>query len=358
MARIVTVYNTQQGVLRRPRDMGHIRWLRISEALAALGHEVDIASGEWSLLASGPREMAPRLRRVPISRVRWDRYDAVKTLFHQGYETLGRRGGVGHPFLIAKLGSVVGPADMEGIYFYGRQRELLFQVQRQIHDNARYITLLSSPARQLWEETIGPHRGFLLVPGAADANLPQPGRDPYPPVPGIRCVFSGNLYDVQPEATRILSGKLNELGRFLGARSRVFVFGPGDTSLLDRRYVTHLGVVPYQDSWDHMTFATVGVVVSAGAFMHNNESTKIYHYLRAGLPTVVESGFPNDDVVRQSGLGYIAVNGDMEQMARLVVDAADHRWDRSAGVRYVLDNHTWDHRAKVYDRVLRHHFPA
>lgn len=359
MARIVTVYNTERDAFSNPRDMAHIRWIKISEALARLGHQVDIASAEFTFrLSKRPVSMGANLRRVPLANVKWDEYDVVKTLFHQGFETLQRRSGGAHPLLIAKLGSVVGPVDMPGIYFYGRQRERMFDIQREIHKRARYITVLSPPGRTLWEETIGSHAGFLLVPGAADAVLPPPGRDPYPPGPGIRVVFSGNLYDVQPEATRVLSDKLNALGARLAPHGRLYVVGPGDRSQLDPRFVTHLGSVPYQSSWDHLHFASVGVVVSAGPFMHNNESTKIYHYLRAGLPTVSESGFPNDDVVRASGLGFVVENGNMDDMAARIVEASTRQWNRSAAQSWILARHTWDRRAEVYRDVLRRHFPG
>ncbi len=360
MARIVTVYNTERDAFDAPREMGHIRWRKISEALARLGHQVDMASAELRLrLGARPVEVAPNLRRVPLSRVRWDEYDVVKTLFHQGFETLRRYGGDHHPFIIAKLGSVVGPSDLPGIYFYGAARARMFEVQRAIHERARHVTLLSTPARELWEQTIGPHAGFLLVPGAADAELPPPGPDPFPAGAAFRCVFSGNLYGrVQPEAERVLVAKLNALGERIAPEGRLFVFGPGDRGRLDRRFATHLGAVPYAASWDHMRHARVGVVVSAGSFMHNNESTKVYHYLRAGLPTVSESGFPNDGVVRDSGLGVVVESGDIDALASGVREAAVRDWDRDGARRYILAHHTWDRRAAIYGEVIGRAFPA
>lgn len=358
MARIVTVYNTERDVFNTPRDMAHIRWIKISEALARLGHQVDIASAELGMRLTGrPVQMAPNLRRVPLTRVKWHEYDVVKTLFHQGFDTLQRLSGGDHPFIIAKLGSVVGPEDMPGIYFYGSQRERMLRTQMEIQKRARFVTVLSPPAQSLWEQCMGHHSGFLLVPGAADTHLPAPGRDPFPVGQGIRCVFSGNLYNVQPEATRVLSDKLNALGEQLAPRGRVFVVGPGDRSQLDSRWVTHLGSVAYRESWDHLHFASVGVVVSAGTFMHNNESTKIYHYLRAGLPAVIESGFPNDHVVSESGLGHVVRNGDIRALADAVIDAATRAWDRTGAQRFILEHHTWDVRAQVYQEVLAQHFP-
>src|SRR5262249_33539705 len=111
VARIATVYHSNRNDWD-PRDMSGIRWLKISEALARLGHEVDIATNEsrWQT-TSQPLVMSGRLRRVPLKGLRWRRYDVVKTLFHLGFETLREYGGEGHPFIISKLGSVVGPED-------------------------------------------------------------------------------------------------------------------------------------------------------------------------------------------------------------------------------------------------------
>ena len=359
MARIVTVYSDQRREFR-PVDMSYVRWLKISEALARAGHEVDIATDEpaWSRgWWRRPVEirLAPRLRRVPLARVRWRDYDVVKTLFHIGFETLERFGGTGHPFIVSKLGSVVAPEDRPGIYFYGERRARLAAVQARLSRTSHHVALLSEPARQLWRELYGGGDRLLLVPGAADRELPPPGPDPYPAGNGARCLFAGNVYAKgdQREANEVLVDKLNRLGALLGARGlRLFFLGPGDVSALDPRSVTALGTVTYEESWRYLQHADVGIVVAPGPFLHNNESTKIYHYLRAGLPVVSEAGFPNDHVVAESGLGFVAENGDMPAMAARIVEAASARWDRAAAVDYILRCHTWDVRAAVYDRLI------
>ena len=351
------VYNTQRFGIAEPVEMARIQMSETARALARLGHDVDIATSELSLqLGRRPIVMGDRLRRVALSRVRWNDYDVVETNFHQGWETLARYRGTHHPFIIAKLGSVVGATDMPGIYYYGRSRERLFETQRAIHVGARYVTLLSRPAQELWTESFGPRDGHLIVPGAAPATIPRVGADPFPTPPrrGIRVLFSGNIYhDEQAEANLVLVDKLNALGRRMAPDAQLFFAGPGTVTRLDSRVVQYLGVVPYDRSWQHMFHADVGIVVSAGAFMHNNESTKIYHYLRAGLPTVSEAGFPNDHVVLESGLGFLSPSGDMDQMAARVREAARATWDREAAVRYVLANHTWDVRGRIYDDVIR-----
>ncbi len=355
MARIVTVYNTARDAWD-PRDMSGIRWLKISEALSKLGHEVDIATNEarWQQDRT-PVILSDTLRRVPLRGIRWRRYDVVKTLFHRGFETLEQFGGARHPFIISKLGSVVGPEDMPGIYFYGEFREWLYELQRRVHRTSRFVTLLSPAALELWPKVHGRRDGMLLVPGAVDREIPPPGSNPYASIPGKVCIFSGNIYfpDSQAEANRVLVRKLNALGRALeGSGIRVCFQGSGDTRALDPRYVTNLGSCSYLESWNYLQHASAGVVVSAGPFMHNNESSKIYHYLRAGLPVVSEAGFPNDWVVRESGLGFVVEGEDMSRMAERVVEACEKSWERSAAVRYVQENHTWERRAEIYHPLL------
>ena len=103
MSRIVTVYHSaaqepdlaQGGLVSL--TMAYIRWLRMSEELARLGHAVDVAVAD-ELADDRPEPLgfdAPCPRRVPLSRVRWADYDVVKTEYFKGFETLERFGGAG-----------------------------------------------------------------------------------------------------------------------------------------------------------------------------------------------------------------------------------------------------------------------
>jgi glycosyltransferase involved in cell wall biosynthesis len=338
--------------------MGAIRWLKISEALARRGHSVDMAMTE-TLPPETERRIAGsglKLRAVQLRDVRWEEYDVVKTLFDLGFQTLEKYDGDKHPFIISKLGSVVDAHDREGIYFYGAYREELYATQERINAASRYVTLLSDGAIQLWTHLFGAKSNILLVPGAADHDIPPPGVDPFPANGHKRVLFAGNVYtrDYQAEANDALVAKLNELGKLLRGRgSRVYMIGAGDVSSLDPECVTHLGSVPHDEAWNFLGHADAGIVVSAGSFMQNNESTKIYHYLRAGLPVVSESGFPNDHVVRQSGLGFVVDSGDMSQMADRIDEAVHTSWDSSRAVNYIKESHTWDTRAGVYHRLLQ-----
>jgi glycosyltransferase involved in cell wall biosynthesis len=336
--------------------MSYIRWLKISEALARRGHKVDIATNDSILeQKNSPIPMGQNLRRILLPKVRWGDYDVVKTLFHVGFDTLETYGGKDHPFIISKLGSVVGPIDMDGVYFYGRKREQLYLTQKKINQTSKYITVLNASAKELWTTCLGPRDNILIVPGGVDRYVLPPSKNPYPKEKHPRCIFAGHVYSKhsQPEANTVIINKLNELGRLLSdLGARLYMLGSGDVQKLDERYVTYLGVAPYEEAWNYFHFADVGVVVAAGQFMHNNESSKIYHYLRVGLPVVSEAGFPNDNVVIESRLGFVVQNGNLELMAQKIEEAAYKDWDRDYAINYILENHTWDKRVEIYDRIM------
>jgi hypothetical protein len=356
VARIVTVYAGYRRAFV-PTDMSYIRWLAMSEALAGLGHEVDIATREPGVHASRfPVRMGPRLRRVPLSRVRWDRYDVVKTEHHTGFETLWRRGGADHPWIISNLGSVVDREDCDNVYFYGARRRELFAVQKRIAARSRCVTLITDVSRQRWRRNFGDAGNPFVVPGAADDRVPAPGPDPYGAERRIRCLIAGNIYDPvsQPEAHATLVGKINALGGLLLARDvRLHLMGLGDTSRLDHAAVTYLGAVPYERSWDYLHHAHVGLVLALGPHPNENESTKIYYYLRVGLPTVCEAGFPNQDLVVEARLGRVAPNGDLTGLADAIASTARASWDKAHAIELIRARHTWSHRARLYEDVIR-----
>jgi len=357
VAKIVTVYTSRRFQLV---DMSYIRWFKISEALARRGHQVHMAMSQlatWSLRSE--IRMPADMQQVSLSRIRWSDFDVVKTLYHEGFDLLTRRGGHDHPFIISRLASVVGPDDRPGIYFYGRTRERLYAIQRDISRQSRYVSVSNQAAGDLWTECLGDKGNVLIVPGGVDREVPPPLRNPYARGQEARCLFAGNVYDQksQPEANTVLIDKLNTLGRLLSQRGmRLYLLGTGDVRRLDKRWVSYLGAVPYQDAWDYLRFADVGVVVAAGEFMHSNESSKIYHYLRVGLPVVCEAGFPNEHVVTESHLGYVVENGNLKLIAEKAEEALHAGWDREYAIHYMLSYHTWDSRVEVYDKVIQEHF--
>lgn len=352
--RIATVFDDSHFDVLTPMIMTMTRWARMSEALADLGYAVDmIVNTRTSTL----RERS-HLRLVPFSQVEWASYDVVKTLFHSGFAALAAHGGGDHPFIIAKLGSVVGGSDgIDGVHFSGAERAGLFEVQQDIDRRSRYVTVLTEPSRSLWKKEFGGRGRMLIVPTGVDRTIPPPRANPYRGFAEKIAVYIGTLYRAtQRDINLLWQDKLNRLGHLLRKKQiRLCVVGRGMTDHLDPDAVTYLGAVPNDRVWDHQYFAHAGVVLAQGAAQHN-ESSKIYYYLRTGLPVVSEDPVPNNALIREANLGYVCAYGDDAMMAEMVDAATRVSWHRDDAIAYMLAHHTWDHRARIYADLLQAEF--
>jgi glycosyltransferase involved in cell wall biosynthesis len=348
--RIATVYKRDPFRRFAPAKMSTIRWLRISEGLAASGHRVDMIMN-----GSGIAHANPNLRSVPFAQVDWNSYDVIKTLFHSGFESLWEEGGGTHPFIISKLGSVVGKHDdTEGVYFFNREREQLYAIQERIHERSRYVTLLTEASRRLWVDLFGRTDNLLHVPTGVDREVPAARDNPYKRFRQPIALYAGNIYgETQPQMNIVWQDRLNRVGNLLRKKGiRLCFVGAGRTGRLDRAAVTVLREVDNREFWDFQRFANVGLVLAQGQAQHN-ESSKLYYYLRAGLPVVSESPVPNNFLIDATGMGYVADYDDDRMLVEMVESAVDREWPRREAIQYVVENHSWEQRIETYDEVLR-----
>lgn len=351
---IATLYRRDRFDHFRPIDASRKWWLEISKSLATLGHKVDMIV---NTNRHGNR-ISPNFRQVPYDMTDFAKYDVLMTFLHAGFESLCYEGVDCHPFIISNLGSVVGRTDSEeGVYFFGDRRRRLFDLQAKMARTSKFINILTEPSKKLWEKEFGDAKNILLIPGAADKEVPPPGRDPYQEFGGKIAVYMGNIYsDTQREVNLLWQERLNTLGRYLKDKDiRLCFIGPGKTDVLDTDAVLNLGIV--DDIWDYQYFANVGIVLAQGQVQHN-ESTKIYYYLRSGLPVVSETPVPNNYVIRDANLGMISNYGDFEMMANMVEAVAKRSWNKKKAAQYIVDHHTWDKRAESLDIVIRDNAPS
>jgi glycosyltransferase involved in cell wall biosynthesis len=350
-ARIVSVYRRHPTRVWTPVAMDGLRFLRMAEALARRGHQVDLARPQ----CLEPVERAPRLREVPLEQVRWQDYDAVKTVFHEGLDTLIAAGGGDHPFILSKLGSVVSREPAPGVHFHGEVRARLLATQAVAARRSRSVTILTPESAEMWRREYGAPP-VLLVPTGVDAALPPPGPDPYRArgIEGPVALFAGNIYSLQtqPEVNRLWQDRLNRLGRALRRRGlRLVAVGPGVTDQLDPEAVLHVGTIDADAVWDWQRHARVGLVLAQGP-VQDNESSKIYYYLRTGLPVVCEQPVPNAGLITETGHGALTPYDDVEAMAEAAAALAGHPPATDGLPAWVVAHHSWDARAAIYDPLL------
>jgi hypothetical protein len=348
--RLASVYRRASLDETREIDAAVILWKRIAEGLAARGHSVDLVAG-----SEGPlRPIAPNLRTIPFSAADWSSYDAVLTFFDRGFDNLVQAGGLRQPCIISSLGSVVGPTDdTPGVYFFGDRRKWLYGVQQVIAEHSRSVIVLTDPSRELWIRSHGRADDVVVIPQGVDRDIPAPGATPYRAYPEPIAVYIGTIYNQsQKEMNLVWQERLNRLGAALRQRGiRLCLIGVGDTERLDREAVTYLGPIDNRAIWDYHYYASAGVILAHGPVQHN-ESTKLYYYLRAGLPVVSESPVPNNHVLEAARLGFVAPFDDETGLAALVADACTRDWDREPVRQYMAQHHSWDSRVARYEGLL------
>lgn len=352
--RIATVYKRDFYRKFTPCNMDLVRWLRISESLSNLGYKVDMIVNT----GQGLTQINPNLRYVPYSMVDWEEYDILKTLFHRGFESLCSEKVEDHPFIISKLGSVVGSNEnIEGVHFYNEERKDLYETQEKIDKKSKYITVLTEPSKVLWENEFGRNNNLLMIPTGVDGNIPQPHNNPYSDFNQKIAVYIGNIYsDMQKEINLRWQNRLNSLGRLLKKKNiRLCFVGSGNVDTLNPDFVTYLGSVENDAVWDYQIFADVGIILAQGN-KQDNESSKLYYYLRTGLPVVSEDPVPNNYLINETNLGFIARYKDDRMMAEMIEEAIYKKWEKKEAVRYIIKDHTWDKRAQVYDMIIKKDF--
>ena len=347
--RIATLYRLEP-LDQIPEDRAAVLWWkRISFGLAERGHRVDIVSG-----TSAPeRDLAPRLRNIPCTAAWWLDYDAILTFFHRGFDSLADFGGADHPAIICNLGSVVGARDeTPGVYFFGQHRQWLYSVQQQMARRAFAVNILTEPSRALF---LLEHRSaarIVSIPQGVDRTIPAPRCSPFGEFREKVVVLIGSIYgDLQKEMNRVWQDRLNSVGRELRrAGMRLCWIGPGDRERLDTSAVTALGPVEHDLAWNFQYHAAAGLVLAQGAVQHN-ESTKLYNYLRGGLPVVSETPVPNNNILEEAQLGFIVPFGDDRALADALAEASGRQWNRRAAMEYMVAAHSWDRRVHACEKL-------
>ncbi|MEM1113357.1 MAG: glycosyltransferase [Pseudomonadota bacterium] len=331
--------------------MDTVRWDRMARALARQGHQVDIVLNR----PSGTFDAGENLRYVSSGEMHWQDYDVIKTEFHHGFEHLERLGGADHPFIISKLGSVVGSEDgQEGVYFFGEERRQLFELQQRIARQARYVSILTQESIELWQREHGASDRVLFVPTGVDRELPALGNNPFADSKDKIAVYIGNIYDreTQPEINELWQRRMNSIGqRLQGSGVRLVMIGPGDAGFLDPAVVDYLGPIDNRLIYDYMQNADVGLVLAQGEIQHN-ESSKLYELIRCGVPVVSEAPVPNNHILEECNWGSVANYRDDDAIAAQLITAAKSPQSPNSAVNHILNYHTWDHRAAVYAELF------
>ena len=232
----------------------------------------------------------------------------------------------------------------------------MLRQQEKIRDLAAIVAFNDEVNAQRWRDRYGDKQQVLIVPTGCPETLPEEGSNPFPQDKRI-VLFMGSL------TAHRFPGALNGLARRLRAASpdiEVHFLGKnslqhyaGESEPLDPSLLTIHEPVDEEKTWDYVRNAHVGIGLAPSEHSFESELSKIYYYLRGGLPVVTESSVPNTSVIRETGHGGVATYGDLDDLAHTTIAAMKRAPRDEAVMQHMIDKHSWRARAEVYDAALK-----
>jgi len=249
------------------------------------------------------------------------------------------------------------------LHFYMYILEGLFELQqfkmcefgyKQLIEIYNFKRMISAYPRKSWVCSCGLAQFSLL--GYKLGYLSQ-AEGAYKKIGKKIVLYAGHICGPENHKLNIYwQNRLNNLGQMLKTKDIHLCFvGLGLNDKLKSEWVTSLGPVSIKKFWDYQYWANCGIVLASGKDQHN-EKSKIYYYLRTGLPVVSESPVPNNDLIMKAQLGYISPYNNDAKMAVLIEKAVNRQWNKKRAINYILKNHTWERRVEIYDQFIKNIF--
>ena len=132
------------------------------------------------------------------------------------------------------------------------------------------------------------------------------------------------------------------------------MYGSGDGCRLNPSIVQH-GELPEEKVWNFIDHAKIGLALATGSYAFDNDMSKIYSYLRGGLPVLSEEFILNNDLIEKTGLGKIFRFNDIEDLIAkalsLLKEPPSLAKKRSA-MHLMFTEHSWEQRVDTYLRLF------
>lgn len=285
---------------------------------------------------------------VPLSALRAGaRYDVVKTCYHFSIRLIdGYRGPV-----VARIVRVVDESRPERD---ACRRSDLLQCQDLILRRASGLVLNNRDNADRWRCLYGVSPPITLIPTGCPAVLPPMRSNPFG-LDGKVMLFLGSI------AAPRMVGLLNEAARRLRGRCTIHVvgankarlYGGGEQDRLAPEIVQH-GEIPEKETWDFVRYAHIGLALAAGPDVFDNDLSKIYSYLRGGLPVLSEEHVANSSLAIERGIGAVFRHGDPEALASKAVGLLEHPpvHHRASTMEWMAREHSWDRRVQTLAELL------
>lgn len=326
--------------IHRPPGIDTARLAALTGALEKLGLQVQVIAP-----VDRPGALPNGIAVRPLADLAGAGFDLVKTCYHQSIELVKNFDGP----VVSRIVRVV---DEQHPKRDGAMRAELLRLQGLINDRASAVAFNNPANRARWQARYPGPMETVLTPTGCPAIIPPAGADPFA---GARpaVLFLGSL--AAPRMVELI----NHLAESLRGRAAVHLVGANKTALYGGRtplspLVIDHGQRAEPELWDYVRAADMGLALAAGPDQFDNDLSKIYYYLRGGVPVVIEQPAVQVDLVRELGHGLVFDHGDRAGLVAAATEALARPFaDRTAVMEFMARNHAWDRRAEVYRELFR-----
>lgn len=275
-------------------------------------------------------------------------YDIVKTCYHDSIKLVPTK----NKNIVSRIVRVVDSTFPERDNFF---RTKLLECQKLICDRAVIVIFNNEENRSRWIKFYGGSAQTEIVPTGCPLVIPPPIRNPYHTHKKI-LLFLGSV-----AAVRILH-MLNQLAEYmtdvaeihLVGLNKAGMYGAGSGCELSPLIVNH-GQKPEHDTWDYIYHADAGLAFATGPQPFDNDMSKIYSYLRGGLPILSEEPILNNELVVGLQYGSVFGYGDLAALISRCrtllinppIQKRDHVMERMAA------DYSWDRRVDRYIELFK-----
>jgi glycosyltransferase involved in cell wall biosynthesis len=284
---------------------------------------------------------------APSALSKTGRYDAVKTCYHFSIKLIGDYSGP----VVSRIVRVV---DGQLPVRDALRREELLQCQDMIFRRASLLVLNNRVNEERWRRLYGDSPPITLIPTGCSRDIPPIRFNPYSSGEKVM-LFLGSV-----ASTRMVR-LLNDAAQSLQGRCAVHMVGANKTRLYggneyDRlcpEIVQH-GEMREEEIWDFIRCAHIGLALATGPDAFDNDLSKIYSYLRGGLPVLSEERVVNNSLVLESGLGAIFRFGDPLALASKAIALLDFQpiYNQESTMAWMSKEHSWDRRVEVLNNLF------
>lgn len=323
-----------------PVGIDLVRLRAIAQGLIKRGVETEIVSpveGDRVLDGSIPVRPLPALREPA-------RYDLVKTSYHDSIMLVEDFAGP----IVSRIVRVVDerlPKRDEQV------RKKLLRCQSLIRSRSSAVVLNNEENRERWHKMYGDSQLTRIIPTGCPAVLPDAGGNPYPPGPPP-ILFLGSV--AAPRMVHMLNAAARQLRGsatvHLVGRNKAQMYGGDRDCMLDPLIMDH-GEKVEDEVWPFIMHAAVGLALATGTDPFDNDVSKIFSYLRGGLPVVSEHPIVNNWLVDQTRMGRVFGHGMITELVASVhslLDRPPEPQTRMAAMQFMAEHHSWDRRVESY----------